>query len=321
MRKICNYFLLFMVAIAFSSMAAELSEEEWSGESNFLLNDIPVIVKHSMSQMKEVLPFLEKQKISLKEAVFFFDFDETLAMTVGEYKGDQFLLLPSPDRKRTYGEVFRAAFENQEEDFDSFDFKRMKHANQRYGILDPDAGGVIRALKKEALFVGVCSGLSIEADYGRLRLLRDLGLEKNQYIHASDKTQAICNKLKTIVSLDPKAEISAVVLIENSKKHGIDPFIKDLPGLVTNLHFHPLTIFGIEFTKFTEMATQEAIEEELFRLKELIEKPTPEEEQAYWLRKLLEKTPKEKRKMLEKIKKMPSSAIRIWNEERKRTTP
>jgi|GEM_PF-3188762 len=319
MRKIYNCFFFFVFIIAFSSRAAELSEEEWSGESNFLLNDIPIIVKHSVSQMKEILPFLKEKKISLKETVFFFDFDETLAMTVGEYKGDQFLLLPSPDRKRTYGEVFRAAFENQEEDFDSFDFKRMKHTTQRYGILDPDAGNIIQALK-EALFVGVCSGLPIEAEYGRLGFLRDLGLEKSQYIHAKDKAQAICNKLRTIISLDPKAEISAVVLIENSKEHGIDPFIKDLPGLVTNLHFHPLTIFGIEFTKFTEMATQEAIEEELSRLQELVKKRTPEEEQIYWLRKLQEKTPHEKRNMLRRIKKMPSSAIQVWNAERKRTT-
>lgn len=317
MRKIYNYFLFFVFVIAFSSKAAELSGEEWSEESN----DIPTIVKHSLSQMKEIVPFLKAKKVSLKETVFFFDFDETLALTVGEYKGDQFLLLPSPDRKRTYGEVFRAAFEDREEDFDSFDFKRMKHASQRYGILDQDAEDVIRALKEEALFVGVCSGLPIEADYGRLRFLRDLGLDKNQYIHASDKAQAAYRKLAELVSLNPQIKISAFVLIENSKVYGIDPFIKDLPGLVTNLHFHPLTIFGIEFTKFTEMATQEAIEEELSRLQELVKKRTPEEEQIYWLRKLQEKTPHEKRNMLRRIKIMPSSAIRVWNEERRRTTP
>lgn len=319
MKKICNYFLFFVFIIVASLNAAELSEEEWSEESNLLLNEIPVVIKHPISQMKEILPFLKEKGISLEKTVVFFDFDETLGMTVGEYKDHQFSLLPSPDQKRTYKEVFMSAFKNQEENFDSFNFTSLKHASRRYKVLDPDAVDLIQKLKEEALFTGVCSGLS--ADFEReMFLLKNLSVGKNQYIHASNKAQAICSKLATIVDLNPTAEISAVILIDNSKVYGIDPFIKDLPGLVAKLYLQPLTIIGIEFTKFSEMATQEAIEKELSQMKNLINVPTPEEEQLYWLRKLSQITPKEKCNMLEKIKKMPSYAIGRWKEENKRMT-
>jgi hypothetical protein len=59
-------------------------------------------------------------------------------------------------------------------------------------------------------------------------------------------------------------------LLDNSAEFTIDPFLKDMPALMHQLGFTHLNIIGIEFTKFSDMVTQEAIKKELVMLETLL---------------------------------------------------
>lgn len=251
MKKIFHSFLCF--TFIFSSNAAEN------------LTSI-VTVKKSTSQMNEVVGILENQQVKLSETIFFFDFDETLVTTVGTYKDSEFKLLACPDRTRTYKKVFSAGFENSGYELNNFyltaiigkDFNYLR-VLEHYEFLDRDVVELIVKLKK-ALFVGVCSGLAANSD--KFDFMKIAGLESETYIYGGNgKAQAVCEYLPNIMTQN--SPISTIVLIDNSDENGIDPFLEKMPSLLTQMGLNNIKVIGIHFTKFSEMATKEAIRDEL----------------------------------------------------------
>lgn len=254
MKKIFHSFLCFTFIFIFSSNAAEN------------LTSI-VTVKKSTSHMKEVMGILEGEQVKLSETVFLFDFDETLATTVGTYKDSEFKLLPCPDRTRTYRNVFSAAFENSGYGLNNFYLTAImgKNSNylpvvEHYEFLDGDVVELITQLKKEGVFVGVCSGLAGNSD--KFDFMSIVGLESEKYIYGGNgKPQAVCENLPYIIKKN--SPMSTIVLIDNSDENAIDPFLEKMPSLLTQMGLKNLKVIGIHFTKFSEMATVEAIREEL----------------------------------------------------------
>jgi hypothetical protein len=248
--------LFFTFIIVFSPFAAEE------------ISTSVVTVKASTSRMDQVIGILEENGVKLSETVFCSDFDETLATTVGFHKDHEFKLLTCPDRKRTYKKAFSAAFEKFEYNLDFFDITNMSDTSdnnlrikEAYEILDFDAIDLISKLKKEAFFVGVCSSLSGDEDKYTF-MENKIGLERDKFIFGGgSKSQAICGYLEKLKK--PDIKISTIVLLDNSEEFAINPFLEKMPGLVGTLGFNNLKIIGIEFTKFSAMATQEAIAEEL----------------------------------------------------------
>ncbi|MGV8949179.1 MAG: hypothetical protein ACOH2E_07460 [Candidatus Paracaedibacter sp.] len=254
MKKIFHSFLCFTFIFIFSSNAAE--------------NIASIItIKESTSHMNQIVQILERHKVKLSETVLLFDNDETLATTVGTYKDREFKLLPCPDKFRTYKKVFSAAFENSGYELNNFYFTAIKDVNfdylpvhEHYEFLDSDVIELIAKLKKEALFVGVCSGLP--ANSVKIDFMKIADLESDKYIYGGNgKPQAVCGYLQNAMTLN--THISTIVLIDNSDENAIDPFLEKMPHLLTLMGLNNLKVIGIHFTKFSEMATEEAIREEL----------------------------------------------------------
>lgn len=98
--------------------------------------------------------------------------------------------------------------------------------------------------------------------------MEEVGLDRERYIFGGGgKPQAICEHLKEITHTN--FNISTIVLIDNSDEFSIKLFLEKMPKLVEKLGFSNLKIIGIEFARFSDMATQEAIEEELTILESL----------------------------------------------------
>lgn len=254
MKKIFHSFMCFTFIFIFSSNAAENIASTRT-------------IKESTSQMNQILQILENHKVKLSETVLLVDYDETLAMTVGTYKDSEFKLLPCPDKARTYKNVFSAAFENSGYELNNFyltaitgkDFNYLR-VREHYEFLDKDVIQLITQLKEKALFVGVCSGLPANSD--KFDFMKIAGLESETYIYGGNgKAQAVCEYLPNIMTQN--SPISTIVLIDNSDENGIDPFLKKMPSLLTQMGLNNLKVIGIHFTKFSEMATKEAIRDEL----------------------------------------------------------
>ena len=261
MRKLYNTLLFFMVIFVISSFAAEETPK-------------PNTIKTKASQMSEVIGILELHGVKLKNTFFFFDFDEVLAKTVATFNDHEFKLLPCPDKDRTYQEVFLAAFQGSSFVLKGFKLPRDRYSDvsleERYEVLDEGTIDLVCELCEYARFVGICSG--IPRDQSREELMDYVGLDKEHYFYSEQgKHQAIYDCLKEEVKESDK-EVAAIVLLDNSEKSEIVPFLRDIPALAQKLDFTDLTIMGIEFTKFAEMATQEAIREELNILEGLIKK-------------------------------------------------
>jgi hypothetical protein len=221
-----------------------------------------ITIKESTSQMNQIVQILEKHKVKLSETVLLFDNDETLATTVGTYKDSEFKLLPCPDKFRTYKKVFSAAFENSGYELNNFYFTAIKGVNFDYLPVHEDYEFIelIAKLKKEALFVGVCSGLPANSD--KIDFMKIVDLESDKYIYGGNgKPQAVCEHLPKIIT--PNTPISTIVLIDNSDENAIDPFLEKMPHLLTLMGLNNLKVIGIHFTKFSEMATVDDIREEL----------------------------------------------------------
>jgi hypothetical protein len=254
MKKIFHSFLFFTFIVIFSPLAAETPASITT-------------IKESTSRMNQVIGILEKHNVKLSETAFFFDFDETLATTVGVYQEHEFKLLTCPDRIRTYKEAFSAAFKGSEYNLDSFFLtavvgKDCNYLNirERYEFLDGDVLDLISKLKKESFFTGVCSAL--EANEDKYVFMSIAALEKNSFIFGGGgKPQAICGCLEKVKK--PDVTISAIVLLDNSGEFAIKPFLEKMPKLVSALGFNNLKVIGIEFTKFSEMVNEEDIREEL----------------------------------------------------------
>jgi len=262
MRRLCNYLFLTFIFV-FSSFAAE--------ETSI------TTIKMKVSQMKDVVRILEENGVALKETAFFLDFDETLATTVGIYKINEFechefKFLSCPDRIRTYNGFFSKGFEGFSYNLDTFDFMQLSSGAdlcEKYEVLDEGAADLVCKLCEYAYFAGVCSALPGNND--KKDLMKYVGLDEENYCYASQgKPQAIYGCLKEIKQ--PNKKITAVVLIDNSEKYAIDPFLEKMPALVKELSLSNVKIVGIEFTKFSDMVTPEAIREELTLLGTLLGK-------------------------------------------------
>lgn len=342
MRKLYTSLFLAFIFIFPSFAAEEISK--------------PIItIKTEASQMMDILGILKLHSVNLSETVFYSDYDETLATTVGVYKGQEYKFLSCPDRKRTYKLVFSEAFQkfassqgfgasqgfeasqgfttsqkitssqgftasqnfpssqglnasqlfnasqgfllsqefsaSQEfttsqvssYDLDTFDFLELPVGRfddppvERYEVLDAGATNLIATLCEEALFVGVCSAQP--EDNLKKDLMKYVGLSTKNYIFADRevygdkvKPRAICEHLEKIKN--PHKKITTIVILDNSEGSVIDPFLRDMPGLVEELASRDVNIFGSEvniigivFTKFAKIATPEVILEELYRLK------------------------------------------------------
>lgn len=203
----------------------------------------------------------------LKETAFFSDFDETLATTVGTYQGHEFKFLSCPDKKRTYKEVFNAAFQKSPYNLYTFDFMNLSDSrysetpvSERYEVLDKGVMNLIGQLCEDAGFVGVCSALPRNDE--KNDFMKYVGLDKENYIYAENgKPQAIYKRLESITQTNKN--ITTIVLLDNSEEFAITPFLEEMPILVKDLGLPHLKIIGIEFAKFAEIARQEAIEKEL----------------------------------------------------------
>ncbi len=262
MRKFCNSFLFFAFILVFSTFATDRGQTSVE------------IIKVKVSQMSDVIRILEENNVTLQETAFFADFDETLATTVGAYKENEFKFLPCPDRIRTYKQVFAAAFEKSLHNLDNFDLNSLLNSrysdspayNERYEVLDKGATNLIATLCEYAGFLGVCSALPVSSH--KNDFMEYIGLDKDDYIYAvNGKSQAIYEKINQL-----SKKITTVVLIDNSEKFSIDPFLEKMPELVKDLGFPHLKIIGIEYTKFMDMLTQKGIEEELTLLQTLRDK-------------------------------------------------
>lgn len=264
MRKVYNCFLFFTFVLVFSSFATDRGQTSVE------------IIRVKVSQMSEVIGILEKNNVTLKETAFFSDFDETLATTVGTYQGHEFQFLSCPDRIRTYKEVFAAAFQKSQHNLYAFDFMNLSDSrysetpvSERYEVLDKGVTNLIGRLCEDAGFVGVCSALPGNDE--KNNFMEYVGLDKENYIYAENgKPQAIYKCLESITQTNKN--ITTIVLIDNSGEFAITPFLEKMPILVKGLGLPHLKIIGIEFTKFAEMATQEAIEKELTLLQTLCNK-------------------------------------------------
>lgn len=262
---------MFLVSSSFA-MEVSSSSDEYS-------ESMVTIINLKTSKMSEVLEILNNNGVNLKETAFIFDFDETIALSTLIYKDIKFKLIPSPEKVRTYKNVFEAPFKKYSRSLDT-KLINILGVEKSYEILDDGVIDLSAELTKNAGFVGVCSGLPLEES--KKEILKSVGIDEGKYFYAREgKADVIYDQINKLIEDNL---ITAIVLLDNSKVNAIDPFLERMYQLYGFADLkRPLKVIGIEYTKFEGMAKTEDIENELELLKKIeLEKSSASSQNFYF---------------------------------------
>ena len=219
------------------------------------------------NEMKSLVPLLKEHQVDLAKTAIFFDFDETLVHSVvNTFDGKTFKLFSSPDRYRTYAEIFQAVVSpSQMQEVESV----LKAGTSHYELLDSETPSVIQMLKEEGAFVAVCSAL--QATYKKAHIQRQLQIDHYVFGGGVFGKAGAINSFFETHALD--RSLSTVILVDNSEQYALKKFREHMTQFAPllpqtrELEGQKIKVMSVEFTKFQEMLTPEAIMDEYRQLR------------------------------------------------------
>lgn len=232
-----------------SPTSSTKNDSSLRGPSIDSLEDFPALLTRELAQFGDCKP----------RVIVFLDWDDTLTQREGTITAEggglyHFKYLFSPELSRqlqpTIDSVMGEMAENDPVKIgimkSALEFFRQNHkygAKIAYRTANSNLSDIIVQMRSLGVIVKICSGLSLDIDQERINILKGLGLEPADYIHAQDKASAMvryiaetyCASAKPLalkgleeVSAAPTQTIELVnylsILVDNYLSEGPDFF-------------------------------------------------------------------------------------------------
>lgn len=224
----------------------------------------------SLASIKDVIKFVEDEKIPLEKSLIIFDFDETIARSIWLGTGCKLLIAPSKERLRTGSKVTEQVYKKLNLGPCTTDNDFINN-NQFFFIeklewLESCTKDVIDKLMSAGAHTFVCSGMPCTWEKGSL--LNELK-SKPSYIHIEGNKINALKKIEFSEFFDFSL-IEQIIIIDNNKDSGrssIESFLLEAPKEIRTAGKR---VVGIHLNYFEQQYSVEKLEEEYKNIQEKV---------------------------------------------------